>query len=61
MNTAAFILILFAHVGPMSNSNSNALAVAEFTSKERCEQAGSAAKGLAQNSVKQINWACVQK
>ena len=30
----AFVLILFAHVGPMGDGNSNALATAEFTSGE---------------------------
>jgi len=61
VNTATFILILFAHVGPMGNGNSNALTVAEFTTKERCEAAGAAAKKLAQGSVKSIEWACVPK
>lgn len=36
MNTAAFVLILFAHVGPLDDDNSNALTVAEFTSQARC-------------------------
>lgn len=61
MNTAAFVLILFAHVGPMGNGNSNALTVAEFTTAERCAAAGQAAKRLASNSVKQIEWVCMPK
>jgi len=61
MNTAAFILILFAHVGPMADGNSNALTVAEFTSKERCEAAGPAAKKLVQGTVKKIEWVCMPK
>jgi hypothetical protein len=61
MNTAAFILILFAHVGVLGNGDSNALTVAEFTSKERCEAAGVAAKKLSTTSVKRIEWVCVAK
>lgn len=61
MNTAAFVLILFAHVGAMGSGNSNALTVAEFTTAERCNAAGQAAKRLAQGSVKSIEWVCVQK
>jgi len=61
MNTAAFVLILFAHVGPMGNGNSNALTVAEFTSQARCEAAGQAARRLANGSVKSIEWVCVAK
>lgn len=61
MNTAAFILIIFAHVGPMADGNSNALTVAEFTSQARCEAAGSAAKKLVQGTVKKVEWTCVAK
>jgi hypothetical protein len=61
MNTAAFILILFAHVGPMGQGNSNALTVAEFTTAERCAAAGQAARKLAHSSVKSIEWVCVAK
>ena len=61
MNTAAFVLILFAHVGPMGQGNSNALTVAEFTTAERCAAAGAAAKKLASSSVKSIEWVCMPK
>jgi hypothetical protein len=61
MNIPIFVLILFAHVGALGNGNSNALTVAEFTSKERCEVAGQAAKKLAGGSVKSIEWVCVAK
>lgn len=57
----AWILILFAHVGPMGNGNSNALTVAEFTTEARCQAAGAAAKRLAANSVKSIEFVCVAK
>lgn len=61
MNTAAFVLILFAHVGPMGDGNSNSLAVAEFTTAERCAAAGKAAQKLAVGTVKSIDWVCVPK
>ena len=61
MNTAAFVLILFAHVGPLGDGNSNALTVAEFTSQARCQAAGKAASALAGGSVKKIAWVCVEK
>lgn len=61
MNTAGFVLILFAHVGPMGNGNSNALTTQEFTTAERCQAAGQAAKRLAGSSTKIIEWACVLK
>jgi hypothetical protein len=35
--------------------------VAEFTSKERCEAAGVAAKKMATGSIKSIEWVCVAK
>lgn len=61
MNTAAFILIIFAHVGTMGSGNSNALTVAEFTTAERCAAAGKAAKQMAAGTVKQIEWVCLPK
>lgn len=63
MNIATFVLIIFAHVGPMGDGNSNALTVAEFTTAERCAKAGQAAKTLAQGmgSTKSIEFVCVAK
>lgn len=61
MNTTAFILILFAHVGPLADGNSNALTAVEFSSKDRCEAAGRAAQKLTLNTVKKIEWTCVQQ
>ena len=61
MNTAVFVLILFAHVGPMGDDNSNALTVAEFTTQDRCMAAGKAAAGMAMGTVKNVNWVCVPK
>ena len=61
MNTTAFILILFAHVGPMGSENSNALSVAEFTTEARCQAAGKATAKLASGSVKKIEFVCMPK
>ena len=61
MNTAVFVLILFAHVGPMGDGNSNALTVAEFTTQDRCMAAGKATAEMALGTVKNINWVFVPK
>lgn len=61
MNTAGWILILFAHVGPMGNGNSNALMTAWYSTPERCQNAGKAAQKLAGASVKNIEWVCTQQ
>lgn len=56
-----FALILFAHVGPLGNGNSNALSVVSgFASKATCEAAGKAAKSMAQGTVKQLEFVCVE-
>lgn len=56
-----YILILMMHVGPMGDGNSNALTTAEFSSKDLCIKAGQAAEKMAQNTVKQIKYQCVEK
>ncbi len=61
MNTAGWILILFAHVGPMGNGNSNALTTAWYSTAERCHNAGKAAQKLASSSVKSIEFTCTQQ
>lgn len=61
MSTTMFVLILFAHVGPMGDGNSNALTAAEFTTQERCTVAGKATAEMALGTVKKINWVCVPK
>lgn len=61
MNTAGWILILFAHVGPMGNGNSNALTTAWYSTAERCQNAGKAAQKLVSGSVKNIEWVCTQQ
>ena len=61
MNTVGWILILFAHVGPLGDGNSNALTTAVFTSQQTCEAAGQAAKKLSFGSTKNITYVCVKQ
>jgi hypothetical protein len=61
MNTAGWILILFAHVGAMGDGNSNALTTAQFSSQQTCEEAGKAAKKLSFGSTKHITYVCVKQ
>lgn len=50
-----WILILFAHVGPMGSGNSNAISsVSGFKTIESCEDAGRKAASMASGSVKKI-------
>ena len=62
MNTV-WVLIMLAHAG-FSNSTGNALTVAEFTSKERCEKAGQMIKSQAREepkSTKLVTFVCTEK
>jgi hypothetical protein len=53
-------LIVFAHVGPMGDGNSNALTtVPGFATEQGCKAAGNAAKALANGTLKKIEFACV--
>lgn len=61
MGTAGWILILFAHVGPMGQGNSNAITTAVYSSAEACSNAGKAAKQLVQGTVKSIEWVCTKQ
>ena len=56
-----WILILFAHVGPLGSGNSNAIATADFQTRALCEAAGKQAKKLAGGSTKVIEFTCVRK
>lgn len=59
---AIWVLILFAHVGPMGDGNSNAITTADgFTSKATCEVAGKAAESLSSGTTKKIRFVCVQQ
>jgi hypothetical protein len=56
-----WVLILFAHVGPLGDGNSNAITTQEFTSQQKCSAAGNAAKALVRGTVKQMEFVCVEK
>ena len=56
-----WILILFVHVGPLGDGNSNAITTESFGSQARCMAAGNAAKKMAQGTVKSIEFVCVEK
>lgn len=56
-----WILILFAHVGPLGDGNSNAMTTAEFSTQAKCVAAGNASKRMASGSVKSIEFVCVEK
>lgn len=56
-----FVLILFFHVGPMGDGNSNATTTQEFFGKATCEAAGKAAKELVRGTLKSAEYVCVQK
>jgi hypothetical protein len=61
MNLTGWVLVLFAHVGPMGDGNSNALTTALFSSQHTCEEAGKAAKNLSFGSTKRITYVCVKQ
>ena len=54
-------LILFAHAGVMSNTDSMALTnVTGFTSQQQCVDAGEQTKRMATGTTKVIKFTCVQ-
>lgn len=57
-----WVLIIFAHVGPMGDGNSNALTnVPGFKSEAACNAAGKKAESMASGSTKVIKFVCVQQ
>ena len=56
-----YILILMMHVGPMGVGNSNALTAIEMSSKSSCEKAGKEAVKMANGTVKEIKFICMEK
>lgn len=54
-------LILFAHVGMMSDKDSMALTnVTGFTTQQQCVDAGEQSKRMATGTTKVIKYTCVQ-
>jgi hypothetical protein len=57
-----WILILFAHVGPLGDGNSNAItSVPGFKTQAECTTAGEAVKALGSSTTKVIKFACVKQ
>jgi hypothetical protein len=56
-----WILILFAHVGPLGDGNSNALTTATFITEKKCIKAGEQAEKLTRGTVKTISFVCTEK
>lgn len=56
-----WILILFAHVGVLGNTDSNSLTTAIYSSNAACERADKAAKTLASGTTKEIRYVCTQQ
>lgn len=56
-----WILIIFAHAGPMSDKDSMALTTVNgFMSEAECRFAGDQSKKLADFTTKQIKYQCVK-
>jgi len=54
-------LILFAHAGALSNTDSMALAqVPGFRTQQECRAAGDDAKKMAQSTTKVMKYTCVE-
>lgn len=62
MSSITWVLILFAHVGPLGDGNSNALtAVHGFVDLHECEAAGKATQSLGTATTKVIKYVCVKQ
>ena len=56
-----WVLILFAHAGPLSDKDSMAMTtVPGFTTQAECQAAGDQAEGLATRTTKVIKHTCVK-
>lgn len=54
-------LIIFFHVGPMGDGNSNATSVVHgFTTAQLCEQAAVKVKPLVRGTMKNVETVCVR-
>jgi hypothetical protein len=58
--TMLWVLVLFAHGGPLSDKDSMALTnVPGFASRADCEKAGKESERLGHGTTKVIRWVCV--
>jgi hypothetical protein len=56
-----WVLILFAHAGPMSDKDSMAMTnVPGFTTQSACQSAGEQAKKMASLTTKVVKYTCVE-
>ena len=55
-----WVLIIFFHVGPMGDGNSNATTTIEFKSSVMCEAARPKLDVLVKNTYKQVRSVCVR-
>lgn len=56
-----WVLILFAHAGPMSEKDSMAMTnVPGFTTQVACQSAGEQAKKMASLTTKVVKYTCVE-
>lgn len=61
-NMITWVLIVFAHAGPMSDHDSMALThVDGFLSEQSCVVAGEQAKKMASMTTKVVKYTCVKK
>ncbi len=59
---STFVLILFFHVGPVGEGNSNAVAsVPNFATEQECVTAGNQSKKLVAGTVKDVEFVCVKQ
>ncbi len=56
-----WILIIFAHVGPLANTDSVSITTQEMSSQQACIAASKAVQKLSYGTTKIIKTACVKK
>lgn len=56
-----WILILFAHAGPMSDKDSMAMTSIRFVNESACIAAGEQSKKMANYTTKVIKYTCVKE
>ena len=56
-----YVLILVVHVGVMGSGDSSAVTTQEFTSFDKCQEAGKSARQMLVTTVKNVKFVCVVK
>lgn len=57
---SAWVLIIFAYAGAMSNSDSNSLTVSYFTTEQHCKFAGEQVSKMSRGTTKNISFVCAR-